>query len=132
VILLDTHIWLDWIIRGPDSLPQSIRTAIASDELAVSAISCFEVAMLAKKGTIDLEVPVADWLHDALAPSGVACIPVSCEIAELSVCLPPIHKDPSDRLIIATAICANTHLASKDRLFPLYPELGDRLISEKS
>jgi len=130
LILLDTHIWLDWIIRGPDALPRTICDALQEDaSLGVSAISCFEVAMLSKRGIVDLELPVDEWLRHALAPSGVRCLPIRCEIATLSVSLPPIHKDPADRLIIATAICEDVRLASKDRIFTRYPELGNRLIS---
>ncbi|MDI6749761.1 MAG: type II toxin-antitoxin system VapC family toxin [Rhodocyclaceae bacterium] len=129
MILLDTHIWLDWIIRGPQYLPTAVQNAMAEDELAVSAISCFEVAMLARRKIIELEMPVADWLQQALAPSGVRCISASCEIAALAVELSPIHKDPADRIIIATAVLQDARLASRDSVFPQYPELRHRLIS---
>ncbi len=129
--LLDTHIWLDWIVLGPDALPRKIWSVMQEGDLAVSAISCFEVEMLSKKGVVDLEMPANEWLQHALAPSGVRCLPIHCEIAALSVRLSPIHKDPADRLIIATAVCEGARLASKDRLFPLYPELNGRLVTEK-
>lgn len=130
MIVLDTHIWLDWIIEGLSSLPPGIAVAIEQDShVVVSAISCFEVALLAKRGVVSLGVPTETWLDAALGPSGVECLPVSCQIARRSVILPAIHKDPADRIIIATALEYGARLGSLDSKFPLYPELGALLIA---
>lgn len=130
MIVLDTHIWLNWIIEGVESLPPGIAAAIEQDDrVTVSAISCFEVALLAQRGAVDLGSRTDLWLDAALGPSGVECLPVSCAIARKSTALPLIHKDPSDRIIIATALEHGARLASLDGKFPLYPELGQMLVA---
>lgn len=58
MILLDTYIWVNWIFHGQGALPKHIRAAMDSEpELAISAISCFEVIMLVKQRK--LELPLA-------------------------------------------------------------------------
>lgn len=129
MIVLDTHIWVRWILLGDQGLTKPIHAAMQSQSsMAVSAISCFEVAQLVKQHKLELPLPVSDWLTEALTPSGVACLPVTCEIANLSVALQNIHKDPADRIIIATAITYDALLASVDTAFPQYTELAGRLI----
>ena len=130
MIILDTHIWLDMVIRGPSSLPAEISTALALDSrVGVSAISSFEVVYLVKRKRIDLPLPVREWLREALAPSGIESLPITAEIAAASAELPEHHKDPADRIIIATALAYNAKLASVDGMFPLYGELTGRLLS---
>lgn len=97
--------------------------------MAVSAISCFEVSLLVKQRKLELPLPVDEWLAEALAGSGVDCLPVTCEISRMSVTLHDKHKDPADRIIIATAIIHDALLASVDSVFPEYPELAGRLIA---
>jgi PIN domain nuclease of toxin-antitoxin system len=129
VIILDTHIWVNWILRGETGLANSIMTAINTEpSVAASAISCFEVALLVKQRRLEPPVPVDKWLAEALSPSGVECLPVTCEISRLSVSLQNIHNDPADHIISATAIIHDAHLASIDTVFPAYPELAGRLI----
>src|SRR3989304_843818 len=104
VIILDTHIWLRWVVEGEKNIPKGIAQAIQSeDRVAVSAISCFEVAQLLKRGRIELPVSLTAWLQGALVPAGIECLAVTCEIARVSVELQEHHKDPADRIIIATA-----------------------------
>jgi PIN domain nuclease of toxin-antitoxin system len=102
----------------------------AADQLAVSAISCWEVAWLVKKGRLGLAMPLDQWITLALADSGVACLPVDGETALLSAHLPEHHRDPADRMIIATAIRQHCLLASLDSAFGTYDEISDRLIAQ--
>lgn len=130
MIVLDTHIWVNWILLGESGLTRPILAAMNSQAaMAVSAISCFEVALLVKQRKLELPLPVGEWLEEALVASGVECLPVTCEISRMSVALQDIHKDPADRLIIATAITHDALLASVDSVFPAYPELAGRLIA---
>lgn len=130
MIILDTHVWVNWILLGEPGLTQPITAAINSQSLmAVSAISCFEVSLLVKQRKLELPLPIGEWLVEALSASGVDCLPVTCEISRLSVALQDIHKDPADRIIIATAIAHDALLASVDSVFPAYPELAGRLIA---
>jgi PIN domain nuclease of toxin-antitoxin system len=55
---------------------------------------------------------------EALTNSGVESLPLTCEIAQRAVELPDIHRDPADRMIIATAVVHNARLASIDSVFP--------------
>lgn len=130
MILLDTHIWIRWILED-DPLPQSIIDAIelSDSEVVVSAISTWEVVLLEKRKRIELTVPVDQWLEEALIGSNVRSLPVTSEIAYLSGILLEHHKDPADRIIIATSIVNDTQLISLDTVFPLYSELQGRLIS---
>jgi len=61
VIVLDTHIWVNWILLGEISLPRPILAAMDSQSsMAISAISCFEVSLLVKQGILELPLPVTN------------------------------------------------------------------------
>ncbi len=131
VIILDTHIWI-WFInqefdRFPASWKESIETA---DQVSVSPVSCFEVALAQQKGRLELPCPVDEWLTAALEPSGITLFPITAPIAYRATKLSPIHRDPFDRLIIATALIAKAKLASIDHLFAQYPELSTTLMTD--
>jgi PIN domain nuclease of toxin-antitoxin system len=133
VIILDTHIWF-WIItqdfkRFPEVWQKDIETA---SKVGISVISCYEIALAEKKGRIVLPCPILDWFADAIDPSGIDLFPISSKIAIRAVNLSPIHKDPFDRLIIATALEHNAKLASMDGLFAQYPELKNCLLKSQT
>lgn len=131
MIVLDTHIWVNWILGGEAALSPFVVTAMQSENrLTVSGISCFEVALLVKRGKLELPLPVEEWLTEALAGSGVESLPVTCEIARRAVVLSDIHRDPADRIIIATAIVHDAKLASVDSVYPGYQELQGRLVGQ--
>jgi PIN domain nuclease of toxin-antitoxin system len=96
--------------------------------VAVSAISCYEVALAYNKGRLAIHIPVQDRLTDSLAPAGIDLLPLTPEITVKAVNLSPIHKDPFDRLIIAATLEYEAKLASVDNLFPKYPELKNYLM----
>ena len=125
MILLDTHIWIRWLIPA-DPLPGSVITRIESaSQLGVSAISCWEVAMLVERQRLTLPLPLTEWIDEATQGSGVEIIPVSREAACLAALLPQHHRDPADRIIIATALCLDSLLISFDEKFSAYfPEEG--------
>jgi PIN domain nuclease of toxin-antitoxin system len=132
VILLDTHVWVRWLVPGAP-LPRGITQQIESDErVGVSAISCWEVAMLVQRGRIWLSLPVSDWLQEASAASDIEVVPTNCEVTPLAADLPQHHRDPADRIIIATAFHLNATLVSLDERFPAYfssPTSRGRLVS---
>ena len=130
VILLDTHIWVRWVDPHVNPLPSKIIDCIeTADHLAVSAITCWEVAWLARRNRLQLKLNLADWLEQALQGSNVTCIPIDESIAVCAASLPEHHRDPADRLIIATAIERRASLISLDNIFPEYLELSEKLIS---
>lgn len=129
MIVLDTHIWVNWILGGEAALTPSIVDAMQRENrFSVSAISCFEVTMLVNRGRLELPLQVDEWLQEALGKSGVESLPVTCEIANRAVSLPEIHRDPADRIIIATALVLGAKLASLDTVFPSYQELQHQLV----
>ncbi len=129
MIVLDTHIWLWWVNRDTGNLAQCrIEQIENADIVAVSAISCFEVAWLEHHGRIALPAGKSDWFEKALDGSGIKLLPVTPEISCTAVELPEHHSDPQDRIIIATALVHNANLMSSDRKFSGYTELENRLL----
>lgn len=129
MIVLDTHIWF-WFIaqefeRFPDHWREQIETAA---QVGVSIISCYEIALAQQKGRLELPCPAKQWFADALEPSGILLLPLTPQIICCAVDLSPVHRDPFDRLIIATTIAYEAKLASIDGLFNQYPELANCLM----
>lgn len=132
IIILDTHIWFWYINESFEKFPLEWTGQIRqADRVGVSPISCYEMALAHHKGSLELDIPIQQWLTDALSPSGIELLPLTPEIALRAVNLSSVHKDPfdRDRIIIATALEYEAKLASIDSLFPQYPELKDYLMS---
>ena len=110
MILADTHV-LVWQERGEQRMgPQTRRTlerALREGDLAVSAISFWEVGMRVQKGQLDFRLDLNAWRRDLLR-QGVVEIPVNGEIAASASLLPHMHGDPADRIIVATALDGHT------------------------
>jgi PIN domain nuclease of toxin-antitoxin system len=128
MLILDTHALYWWANNTPDKLGQRQTDAIeTADSLGISSMTCWEMVWLVQHGRIVLKLPVSDWL-DQIEENGVAIIPVSRAIAERAVSLPEHHKDPVDRIIIATAVEYQAQLLSVDGRFPDYQELAGLLV----
>ncbi len=129
IIVLDTHIWL-WLINSDfDQFPSSwLERFEIADQLAVSSLSCYEIALAQSRGRLELTCSLEDWFNRALASAKIELLPLTPEITIRAVNLTPIHKDPFDRLIIATALEYGAKLASIDSLFSKYPELANHLM----
>lgn len=125
MILLDTHIWV-WWMDDPNRMPNEYQEYIAfrsAGELAVSVISCWEVAKLVELNRLQLTVPVNDWIAYALSWS-VTCIPLTPEMAITSTRLPgTFHKDPADQMIVATAMELGCPLVTMDQRIRQYPHV---------
>ncbi|HLO84056.1 MAG TPA: type II toxin-antitoxin system VapC family toxin [Nostocaceae cyanobacterium] len=129
IIVLDTHIWF-WFInqefaRFPSHWKEAIETA---EQVGVSVISCYEIALAHQRGRLELPCPANQWFQEALQPVDITLFPLTAEIACRAVDLSPIHKDPFDRLIIATTLEYKAKLASIDGFFSQYPELDHHLM----
>lgn len=113
-LLLDTHV-VHWWSAEPNRVSTVARQALeAVDELAVAAISWYELAWLADHGRIVLNVPIRSWL-EALGAQ-VRTVAISPAIADTAAALPASFPgDPADRLIYATAIEHGLGLVTKDR-----------------
>lgn len=119
MILLDTHVWV-WWVGEPERLSARARKAIdearVTDRVAVSSISVWEVALLVSKGRLQLTLDVDDWIARSEALPFLRFIPVDNHIARRSVSLPPpLHDDPADRIITATAMILDVQLVTKDQ-----------------
>jgi PIN domain nuclease of toxin-antitoxin system len=79
------------------------------------------VAWLVKKGRIVLPVPVERFFAEAIEGAGFELIALTPRIAARSATLPDIHRDPIDRILIATAIDVDAILATKDAIIATYP-----------
>jgi len=108
-LLLDTHIAL-WLDSGDDRLRASTRALIDGcwqngGAILLSAITVWEIALLVDTGRIDLDVPVAAWIERFLDRPGIEGAPLGHQAASRSYQLHHLeHRDPADRLLIATAI----------------------------
>lgn len=117
-ILLDTHVWI-WFAEASHKFSKStiqlIDNAIKNRSVFVSDISLWEISMLANKGKIILSLPTRNWLETSIKTLALELIPISPQIAVESTLLPgEFHKDPADRLIVATARCENLTLLTAD------------------
>lgn len=130
MILLDTHVWVRWLEPENGPLPSRLQALLdAADRLAVSAVSCWEVAYLDRLGRTYLPLPIDAWLHAALQESNIESLPLTTGIAACAAGLPLIHRDPADRFIIATALHHRLPLVSLDSKFPEYINLDGWLIN---
>jgi PIN domain nuclease of toxin-antitoxin system len=112
-VLLDSHV-LHWWASEPERLsPAGAEALTAADELAVAAISWFELAWLAQRQRIIVTVPIHSWLEQL--SQQVRTAGITPAIAATAVSLPSSFPgDPADRLIYATAIEHGWRLVTKD------------------
>ena len=126
MILLDTHVWW-WSLTEPENLSEIAIETIAqtkTDQRAIASISIWEFAMMAEKKRIELKVSVSKWLFRAINDTGLRVIELSPDIAIESCRLPgDFHKDPADRIIVATARIHNSSLLTKDQKIRDYPHV---------
>ncbi len=124
MILLDTCTLL-WLAADQTSLSPNAKEAIRlnSDSLFVSAISAFEIAVKNRRGKLELPMDAAAWFQMALKHHGIQEIGINSSIAISAVTLPPLHNDPCDRFIIATAPQNSMTIITSDNLIAQYKEI---------
>ena len=127
MIILDTHIWF-WRVEAPAELRRPQMAAIVAQEndsagvIGICATSLWEIAMLVQSGRIQLDTDLAYWFENALAYPRVRVINLSPAIAIQSTQLPgnaqlPRNeriRDPSDQIIVATAMLHDCPLVTSD------------------
>jgi PIN domain nuclease of toxin-antitoxin system len=118
-LLLDTHIWINYLNASPllrSELVKRIEAARSMGTVFVSVISVWEIAQLVRLKRITLHTSVTRWVEDALLLPGVQLLPFTPQIAIDSVDLPdPMHKDPADRILVASARVERLTLVTRDR-----------------
>ena len=120
-LLLDTHILL-WGAIEPERLPRVARSLIESpdNEMVFSALSIWEIAIKTGLGRADFCID-AGMLRRSLFDNGYVELAVTGAHAATVAGLPPIHKDPFDRMLVAQAIVEGFTLLTSDPMVAKYP-----------
>ncbi|MGC4941786.1 type II toxin-antitoxin system VapC family toxin [Kribbella sp. DT2] len=115
-LLLDTHVVL-WWLSDDDELSPGVKDLIDSElEVYVSGASLWEISIKTAAGK--LRMP-EDWL-DVVGQSGLLELPIRARHAAEAGRLPPLHRDPFDRMLVAQAQCEGLTLVTRDTLIHAY------------
>ena len=120
-LLPDTHLLL-WLVEEPPGLSAKARDLLedAANEVMFSVASLWEVAIKFALGRPDFQIDPR-LLRRGVLDNGYAELPVLAEHALATVSLPPIHKDPFDRLLVAQATAEGFVLLTSDPIVARYP-----------
>ena len=118
MILLDTHIWLWWLLND-GNLSKKERDELSrlavKNRIAISWVTIWETEMLERKGRIELQPNFSSWIAFATRPEVSVVLPADVEVVLAQRKLPELfHGDPADRLITATAMLSGYPLATHD------------------
>jgi len=128
-LLLDTHVWL-WYVEGARArfsrkIEPLVEAAVERGGLLISAISVWEIAVLNALRRIELSQDVRAWVGRALSFPGVRFQGLSPSIAIESTSLPgELHRDPADRILVATARLTGAALVTCDERVLAYAKHG--------
>ncbi len=124
MILLDTHTIIWWLVGSDKLSPRAKKVIIeakSKKSVYISSISVWEIALLIKKGELDLGMDFLMWINKLEQISSIHFVPVDNSIASGSVFLDNLtHKDPADRIIISTAQILNCPIVTADRKIQNY------------
>lgn len=124
-ILLDTHVWL-WTQEAQERLGSTSQDMLLNKDntLFISSVSSLEIARLAWGGRLTLAGQLRTWVSETLQALHAETIPVTHEIAMAAYELPgEFHRDPADRMLVATAVVHDlTFMTADDRILA-YPHL---------
>lgn len=124
MILLDTHALVWWINETAQLSPRArgvIRDEVKDGEVVASAISAWEISMLVKEGRMTLASDIDTWLGDLDVLPYFQFISVDVHIAKTAIFLTePLHKDPADRIIVATALRLASPVVTADAKIRAY------------
>jgi PIN domain nuclease of toxin-antitoxin system len=116
--LLDTQTAI-WALDTPEALTASARKAVLSGPNVLSVLSYWEVMLKSMKGRLDVGDPRA-WWFDALDQLAATPLPLRPQHIAAVYALPPIHKDPFDRMLIAQAAAEGLALVTTDKEIARY------------
>ena len=122
-MLLDTAAFI-WAVMDPDQLSAKARSVCESSDwsLRVSPASLAEILIKVRKGKLPEEM-TPDWFYRHVESLLVEYIPIGARHIGRSSLLPAIHKDPFDRLLIATALEEQWPLLTCDQDIQKYPNV---------
>lgn len=123
-MLLDTHAFI-WLALDWSKFPVSLFKVLDEEagNFFISAITALEVGLLVNSGKVTIPCSIDYFLSKNSDHYGIQQIPVDVTIALASSQLPQIHRDPFDRIIIATAMEHRMTILTKDRIIPTYPKV---------
>lgn len=124
MILLDTCGLLA-LQNGGQAFSETARVRLEApgSQVFVSAISAFEIGQKHRAGKLTLQCKLSVWFPAMLKHHRLAELPVTSEICISATALPPIHRDPFDRIIIATALQEQLEILTTDKIIPTYPKV---------
>lgn len=114
--LLDTHVWI-WTQESPDAIGEKARSILetTTDQLCVASVSSLEIARLIAGGLLTLKGSLDRWIRAATDSIEARSIPLDHRIAIEAYRLPGrFHKDPADRILVATARLDDLTLVTAD------------------
>lgn len=120
-LLLDTHLLL-WTAAEASKVPKKVRSLILENEndLFFSAASIWEIAIKSQLGRADFDVDT-HILRRGLIDNGYLELTINAEHALAVLALPPLHKDPFDRMLVAQATVEGFVLLTSDDQVAAYP-----------
>lgn len=120
-ILVDTHVWL-WMLSEPARLPSRSQAVLAdsSNEILVSAVTAWEIAIKHGLGKIFLPEDPAMFVPSRLTASGCTALAIEHADALIAGALPHHHRDPFDRLLIAQSQALGVPLCTADKAIRAY------------
>jgi PIN domain nuclease of toxin-antitoxin system len=128
--LLDTHVWL-WMLAEPDRLGASVEWLTdGRSDLLLSAASTWELTIKSGLGRLELPEPVAEYVPDRVRATRVTPLAIEHRHTLEVAALPPLHRDPFDRLLVAQARVEDVPLVTADRRLADY-DVVTRLIPER-
>ena len=124
-LLLDTHVWI-WAFEGAEALgpKAALRITTAGAERFVSPISTLEIARLVWGQDMRLTCPTRDWIAQSTTDLRLDTLPVTHAVSLEAYQLPgEFHRDPADRILVATARVHGCHLLTADERILAYPHV---------
>ncbi len=124
-LLLDTHVWIG-AQESPEKFGRRARALLedVTNSVSISAIAALEIARLVFLRRIQLAEPASAWVAESVRSLGAQSLDVTQQIAAEAYELPGnFHKDPVDRVLVATARLHNLTLLTADDLILRYPHV---------
>jgi len=120
-VLIDTHAFLWWVLDDP-RLSRGSRRVVAAraSEILFSAASGYEIAVKAASGRLTLPEAAVTYVPSRLAENGFESLPVQLAHAVRAGSLPPVHRDPWDRLLVAQAQVEGLPIITADPVIARY------------
>ena len=120
--LLDTAVWL-WSLNSPELIGDEGREIIerGEEEIYLSAVTSWEISIKMRLGKLDFSGPPAHHVPQFMAKQSLRPLSVTHSHAAKVYDLPPHHRDPFDRMLIAQAMVEDMVILTSDRSFKKYP-----------